>query len=293
MPNSGRAPTVATVGHAVVDHRFWLSTYPPSQPRSDAHAYREALGGPAAVAAVAVRRLGGAARLLAAIGDDGNGRFVIDELTAAGVDISHVQVRPEVGTGVCTVLIDEHGERHIIRHLGQSFTPHATWLDASALDGVSAVLIHPEWPAGAEKMTRLARERGLPVVVDLDRASDTAVRLADLATHVITDAEVGEALGGPSAVARRFAERGAWWAVTQGANGVSHAGGFTPAVEVTAIDTTGAGDVFHGAFTLALAEGRDEAAAAKFAAAAGAAHVQAGSPPTRRAVEQLLAANER
>lgn len=241
------------------------------------------------MAAVAVTRLGGAARLLAAIGHDGNGRFVTEVLTAAGIDVSFMQMRAEVETGVCTVLIDEHGERFIIRHLERAFAPHASWLDASALDGVTAVLIHPAWLAGAERVAILARECGLPVVVDLDQPNEEALRIADLATHVITDARVGDALGGSAEVGRRFAERGIWWGVTQGADGVSHAGGFTPALCVAAQDTTGAGDVFHGAFTLALAEGRNEAAAVKFAAAAGAAHVRDGSPPARQTVEQMLA----
>lgn len=82
---------------------------------------------------------------------------------------------------------------------------------------------------------------------------------------------------------------GVFAAVTLGAQGVAYAGGHLPAYPVQVRDTTGAGDVFHGAFTLALAEGMGELAALRFASATAALHCAQASPPRRNEVQAFLA----
>jgi sulfofructose kinase len=84
-----------------------------------------------------------------------------------------------------------------------------------------------------------------------------------------------------------------WGAVTLGSAGVIHAGGRVPAFPVAARDTTGAGDVFHGAFALALVEGCSTDAALVFASAAAAARCESGCLPDRATVEGMLAATSR
>lgn len=289
MPPEPPPPLVVTVGLPVVDHRFWVPAYPPTKQRTDATAYRDALGGPAAVAAVAVTRLGGAARLVAAVGDDANGRFVLNQLENSGVATELVRVDADLQTGVCSVLIDDAGERYIVRHVA-ALQGRAGWIDEQSLAGASAVLVHPAWHAGALQAAEVARSLGLPVVVDLDRVDPASLAVAELATHVIADSVAGQALGGPAGVSQHFDALGIWWAVTVGADGVHSAAGHVPAIPVTVVDSTGAGDVFHGAFTLALAEGQGALHAVRFATAAAAAHVAGGRPPARSQLRELLAA---
>lgn len=275
---------VVTVGHAVLDHRFRVAEFPPSRSRTDAEAYRSDVGGPAAVAAIAVVRLGGRARLLAARGSDDAGALLSVRLAADGVDVDGFVVRDDVETPVCAVLVDPGGERFIFRRIARSFTSDAGWVTTQRFEGVGTVLVHPLWAAGAEAAVRSARALGLPCVLDLDHVSPATMDLAARVTHVIADASAAEALGGIEAAAATLERTGAWWAITLGAEGVRHAGGSVAALSVPVLDSTGAGDVFHGAFALALAEGRGEDHALRFATVAAALHVRDARIPDRAAV---------
>ena len=128
------------------------------------------------------------------------------------------------------------------------------------------------WPAGGLAALGSARARGVPGVLDCDHdpagredtlkaASHIVFALPTLVTYSGTD-DASEAL-------RRAADRtGAWVAATAGADGVYWLADGTvahlPAHEVAAVDTLGAGDVFHGAFALGLAEGMSEERALRF-----------------------------
>ena len=97
-----------------------------------------------------------------------------------------------------------------------------------------------------------ARERGIPCVHDLDQDRPEIWEIAKVATHVIADEDLALKCGGVEAVLRRIEGFGAWAAVTLGERGVAHGGGRMPAVPVTVTDSTGAGDVFHGALLCKL-----------------------------------------
>jgi sulfofructose kinase len=151
-----------------------------------------------------------------------------------------------------------------------------------------------------------ARRLGIPGIVDVDRPIDAdpgteTGRILDAATHLVysRDALLGTTgeVDVPTALATAAARHpGAWTAVTDGERGVAWLDGddvrHAPAFRVRAVDTLGAGDVFHGAFALALAEGRTERAAIRFASAAAAAKCtlpggRAGIPD-RAMVDELL-----
>ena len=276
--------SVVTVGHAVLDHRFRVAVFPPTHARTDADTYRSDVGGPAAVAAIAVVRLGGGARLVAARGSDDAGAQLAAALADRGVDIEGFVVREDVETPVAAVLVDPSGERFIFRRVARSFTADALWVTPERLADAGAVLVHPLWAAGADAAVRSARVLDLPCVLDLDHVSPATMDLATRATHVIADMSVAQALGGVEAAAETLRGTGAWWAITLGADGVRHADGTLAALRVPVLDTTGAGDVFHGAFALALAEGRGEAYALRFATIAAALHVRDARIPDRAAV---------
>ena len=155
-------------------------------------------------------------------------------------------------------------------------------------------------PAAATKAAELAAPVGLPVVVDAEQPYDDAEALLAAATHLAFPREGLHSLVGHDDVATALEEAhrryGGWIAVTDGARGVSftsgEAAGHADALSVAAVDTLGAGDVWHGAFALALAEGRDEGAAAVFANAAAALKCANGAGwgaiPTRQDVDAAL-----
>lgn len=281
-------PRVVVLGLAVLDHRFWVDAWPPAAGRTPARAYSEALGGQGAVAAAAIARLGGTAIFAGSLGEDAAGTRVAAFLESYKVDVRHTQVFPGGRTPVSSIAIVPGGGRFITAYPGEGLPDEPYLAPIDALDRVQAVLVDSRLPRAGTVLAAAARARGLPVVMDLDVDSPAAWALVRTATHVIADEDVAKQGGGAEALLRRLRGAGVWGAVTLGAEGVRHAGGSLPAFEVAARDTTGAGDVFHGAFVLALAEGRDPESALRFASAAAALRCESGGVPDRPAVERLL-----
>jgi sulfofructose kinase len=283
---------VVALGTANYDHRLWVRRFPPDAPRTRASDYLEDLGGPAAVAARTVARLGGQAAFVGRRGDDQAGRRLEAWLASDGVDTRWFAPTPGARTPVSVVLISPDGERYIFHYAGAGLPETGDWDADDLLRGAGAVLVDLRWPAAASRLAREARARGIAVVVDMDRDIPEAWALAALSTHTVADGFMAEATGGIDALLARLRDVGAWGAVTVGRDGVCYRGGRVPAFPVAVRDSTGAGDVFHGAFALALAEGRGEADALVFASAAAALRCASGAVPYRRDVEHLLEARD-
>jgi sulfofructose kinase len=287
-------PTVLCLGQATLDQVFQLDSPVVTGHKQSARCRDTVGGGVAANAAVAVARLGGHAVLVSRIGDDADGETVLAGLRADGVDVAAVERVGGGSTPFSAVLVDPAGERTIVNHTPSDLLAGAP----PALPRFDAVLVDGRWPDASALALRIALERGLPGVVDADRPVEP--RLLDLASHIVFGEDALRSTTGAVDLAdglREVAERtDAMLAVTAGADGVVWLDHSTvhrlPAFEITAVDTTGAGDTFHGAFALALAEGADDASALRFAAAAAA--VKCTRPgarrgiPTRTDVEALL-----
>jgi len=302
------AKTVLCVGHAVQDHVYRLSRLPVGGSKNRATGFTSVGGGPAATAAVAIARLGGRARLAARVGDDAVADEIERELRGHGVDCAALRRFAGRASSRSAVFIDDAGERMIVNHTDPAMPADPVWLAQVDFAGVDAVLVDVRWPEGAALMLARARAAGLPAVLDADVPLPPGSALPRAATHVAFSLpglrdHLGSAVDAPldadaraAALQRIARETGAWCAVTMGAEGVLHgrAGAIvhSPAFRVTAVDTLGAGDVWHGAFALALAEGADETAAVRAASAAAAIKVtrpggRAGAP-TRAERDALL-----
>jgi sulfofructose kinase len=295
------AASVLCVGQATLDHVLTVADEIVVGRKHAAQRHDVVGGGLAANAAVTVARLGGAAALVGVIGDDETGNSVLAGLRAEDVDTRLVRQVVDVATPFSAVIVSVDGARTIVNHN----PPELLAQPCPDLAGVvcDAVLVDGRWPAGTIAALSLARRRGIPGVVDVDRSTVDAAVLAsclDLASHLIFSEDALRELTGTSSAIdglRRISrETGAHVSVTLGARGVVWIDGDAvrslDAFDVDAVDTTGAGDVFHGAATLALAEGADEARAFAFASAAAALKctrpgAQAGIP-SRSEVDDLL-----
>jgi sulfofructose kinase len=301
---SAAGARVVCVGVSVVDAIFDVPVLPSGPEKVHASGYREVAGGVAANAARAVARLGGRACLLSRVGADRLAELLIDEFAADGIDVSGVVRRKGCRTPFSMVAIDGGGERQIVNDTDLRLFQGAARIDRQALAEADAVLVDTRWPAAALVALRSAKRRGVPGVIDVDiEPDDAVVALIRTASHAVFSRQGLRGLTGEDgierglALARRFTS--AWVAVTAGAAGVfwSEAEGSAPrqlpAFPVKAVDTLAAGDVFHGALALALAEGRPLQPALRFAMAAAALKCTrpggGAGTPYRHEVESFLA----
>ncbi len=275
---------ILTVGWACLDQRYYVEQFPPVQSRTSVHAYREAIGGPAAVAAVTVARLGAEAHLLSRRGDDSVGERLQEMLEAESVK-THFQLG--AATPLSAVLVAPDGERHIFPYR-PDLPDELVLNEERLLKNMAALLLDGRWAAASYGLGQAARERGIPVVLDLDRDREDDWMLTQVATHVVASEELAQKKGGVEALLEQLTDLGVFAAVTQGVEGVAYLGGHVPAHRVHVHDTTGAGDVFHGAFTLAIAQGESNVRALEFASAVAALHCANGAPPRLKEVQDFL-----
>jgi sulfofructose kinase len=293
---------VFCVGHAVQDFVFAVRALPDRGQKYRADGFQSVGGGPAATAAVTISKLGGHAVLAARVGDDAVADILAAELRHYGVDCTWVRRFAGCGSPVSAVMVDARGERMIVNHLDASLPPDTAWLPELAAVEPDAVLADVRWPEGAALALTRARAAGLPAVLDADQPVPPDGVLLRTATHVAFSREGLLQFAGDDDVERALrrvaSDLGGWCCVTLGGEGcfVMHHGNLErlAAYRVPVVDTLGAGDVWHGAFALALAERRGERAAVAFASAAAALKVQqfggrAGAP-VRADVERFIAA---
>jgi sulfofructose kinase len=256
-------------------------------------------GGTAANAAVAIARLGGEACLFGALGDDHRGDEIVAGLEAEGVDCAAIRRVAGRKSPLSAILVDGAGERVVISHADPELPGSTAHLPERLPRGVDAVLGDTRWQAGSAHFFRLAREAGVAAILDGDRAPLERPELLDLATHVAFATQGLRDLTGlddPCAGLQALPSVRAWVGVTNGAGGVFFRHGeeirHEPAFPVDPVDTLGAGDTWHGAFALALAEGMPEPKAVRFASAAAAIKCTRfggrDGAPSRIEVEALL-----
>lgn len=256
------APRVICLGLSALDITWQVQALPEGGGKTRADDVREGGGGMAANAAAAAAKLGAQVQFWGRAGEDSAGHEMKSQLATLGVDVSHFKLFAGARSSLSGIVVDKRGERMIVNFRGADLPIDPAWLPLEALGRTDAVLADPRWPEGALALFSAARERALPTVLDGDVAdaaifdlllphTDYAVfsepGLAGYATDAgNVDEQLAFALSrGCKLAAVTLGERGVRWADAAGQHALA-------AFEVNAIDTTGAGDVFHGALAFAL-----------------------------------------
>ena len=297
--------TIICLGHTALDRIYRVPHLPAGSTKVRALAFGEVGGGMAANAACAMSRLLDpsvhSVEFWGRTGEDSAGRIMREEFGQYAVGIAHLRAFPGCMSSQSAVMVDAAGERMIVNYRGDVPTDDVSWLPFGRVRDAAAVLVDVRWLEGAFAVLQAARLAGVPSVLDADLGDVPIVRaLVPLADHAIfsepglvnwhggddTETALRAAVAGGAKIA----------GVTRGDKGPTMLidGQFhhVPAFPVRVVDTLAAGDIFHGAYTLALAEGKPALEAARFASAAAAIKCsrQGGreGAPTRAEVEALL-----
>jgi len=242
-------------------------------------------GGQVASAMVACARLGLRVSYIGTIGDDHRGDIQRESLEGLGINLDHVQVRPGCANQSAYILIDRStGERTVLWHRPECLRINPDEIISEQI--TSARLLHidgHDTPAVA-RAAALARSGGVPVSVDVDTIYPGFDRVLPNVDYLIASEEFprnwtkeADPFRALEMIQREYGMRVA--GMTLGAFGVLvRVEGryfYSPGFVVDCVDTTGAGDVFHGAFCYSVVEGKPLAAALEFSNAMAALNCQA------------------
>jgi sulfofructose kinase len=296
-------PRILCIGMPVRDLTFRVGGVPARGSKENATHFDEICGGNALNAAIGIVRLGGRASVCGPMGDarEASSRFIFEQLAHEGIETRHIVHMPGLVTPISAVMVDPSGERTIV-----TFRDPELWKvrlpgTETLLEDCAAILTESRCAEFCTDLCAEARRRGIPVIVDVDRAMSLREGLLNASSHLVFSSEPlqetadvtddGQALKKiakltPSFLAGTRGSKGTIWLDEQG--NLQE----TQAFPVHTVDTLGAGDVFHGAFALAITEKQELRQALRFASAAAALKCTrfggAFAAPQRAEVEQLL-----
>ena len=261
---------------------------------------RRLLGGQVATTLCTCATLGLRTRYVGTFGNDEHGRLIRSELEQRGIDTSFAVVR-YASNRHAVVLVDEGtGERTIVWQRDSSLAVRPEDLAPATLAGARVLHVDNVDEEAAIAAAKMGRDAGLVVTTDIDQVTDRTSELVAAATFPILAERVPQALTGESdprkAIVALRQRHDGMLCVTRGARGsMLLVGGDlyeVPAFEVTAVDTTGAGDVFRGALIYALLRGDHPDSMLRFANAAAALSCTRegaiGGIPSLAEIKQIL-----
>src|SRR6478735_1399632 len=297
-------PRILCIGMPVRDLTFRIEALPERGSKVNASHFDEIAGGNALNAAIGIARLGGRASLCGPMGDarEASAKYIFEKLAHEGIDTKHLVHMPGLVTPISNIMIDPSGERTIVTFRDPELWRVRLPLADKLLGDCGAVLIESRCAEFCTDLCAEARNRGIPVIVDVDRTMSLREGLLTASSHLVFSSEALQATAGipddAEALKKIARLTPSFLAGTRGALGTLWLDEHnnlreTPAFPVHTVDTLGAGDVFHGAFALAITEGQDLPAALRFASAAAALKCTrfggAFAAPQRAEVEELLA----
>jgi ribokinase len=248
-------------GICAVDFSCLLPYYPALDEKIVLQNFAKQGGGPVPTGLVTLARLGVKSAFLGKIGADAEGSFIINELRQEGVDTGAMVIEPQVSTPCAFIWIDRlSGKRTVVLNRTQTsdllLTPrHRQWISRSK------ILLIDGWEVEtALQSARWARQAGLKIVADFGSVRPRMPELLEVVDYpVVSEKFVSQFWGKPDAtratqnLIQNGAQAGVVTCGVHGCFGSDQTGTyFQPAFQVPVVDTTGAGDVFHGAFIYGL-----------------------------------------
>src|SRR5215470_7198395 len=296
-------PRILCIGIPVRDLTFRTPLVPARGSKENASHFEEICGGNSLNAAIGIVRLGGRASICGPMGDSQEiaSRVIFDQLTHEGIDTTHLVHMSGLVTPLSAIIIDPTGERTAVTFRDPELWKVKLPPAENLLRDCHAVLTESRCAEFCTDLCAEAVQRGIPVIVDVDRAMSLREGLLTASTHLVFSSESLLETAGISdegAALKKIAKlTSSFLAGTRGPRGtiwLDEHGELqeTEAFPVHTVDTLGAGDIFHGAFTLAITENQALAEALRFASAAAALKCTrfggALAAPQRVEVEGLL-----
>ncbi|MHC1725900.1 MAG: PfkB family carbohydrate kinase [Syntrophobacteraceae bacterium] len=266
---------VLCIGYASYDLIFTVEHHPEADEKCFASGYTGAGGGPAANAAVTVARLGGKAAFAGYLGNDTFGGLHFEELRSEGV-VTELVVRGGHPTPLSAIIVKPDGSRSVVAH--RAATPLLLWHQVDFSRVCPKVMLFDGHEPGISLSPALeARKNNIPVVLDAGSVHKGTTELAPLSDYLIASEKFARDFTGktePRDALRALARTAPVVVITLGGTGLiwaaGNAEGRLDAFPVETVDTTGAGDILHGAFALRLARGDGLLTALRYASAAAA-----------------------
>jgi len=264
---------VLCIGHASYDLVFSVDHHPAADEKTFATGFIDCGGGPAANAAVMVANLGFKAAFAGYLGADVYGDKHLQELNAHGVDTG-LTLRGPAPTPISAVLVKPDGKRALVNYKVGTHPLPADALDFSGINP-AVVLFDGHEPQVSAAYCPKLRAQKIPTVLDAGSLHEGTQALMTQVDYLVCSEKFAMQVAGSveSALARlaevapnvviTLSEKGLFW--RRGGEQ-----GFMPAFEIADVDSTGAGDAFHGAFAAAVSQRMAWQECLRYASAAGA-----------------------
>ncbi|WP_342708397.1 sugar kinase [Bradyrhizobium sp. B124] len=295
-------PRILCIGLPVRDLTFRVNV-PARGSKENATHFDEICGGNALNAAIGIVRLGGRAAICGPMGDsrETSSRYIFDKMAQEGIETNHLIHMPDLVTPISAIMIDDTGERTIVTFRDPELWKVKLPPTELLLEDCAAILTESRCAPFCTELCAEAVKRGIPVVVDVDRAMSMREGLLTASSHLVFSSEplqqTADVTDDGQALQKLAKLTPSFLAGTRGPQGtiwLNEKGGLeeTAAFPVHTVDTLGAGDVFHGAFALAITEKQELRQALRFASAAAALKCTrfggAYAAPQRTEVEAFL-----
>lgn len=252
----------AGLGQCSLDYLTLVGKYPKEDTKEEVIELSVQGGGPAATALVALSRLGVKTYFMGIVSDDDAGLEIRRGLNGEGVDVKWLKVRKGGESQAAFIMVNKrNGSRTICWR--RPTVPPLSPKDVSAafLEGKDFLLLDGLMYEASLKAARIAKKLKIPVMLDAGRLRDGMLELASLSDYIVASGEFASGLGlSPKDALKKLSSFGPKAAtITLGKKGnVTWAEGKTfslPAFKVETVDTTGAGDVFHGGYIFGILSG--------------------------------------
>lgn len=301
------SPTIDILGLGAVtiDDLIYIDEYPAADAKIPVQRTERHCGGLTGTALVAAARLGLKTAYAGVLGTDDLSNFLVQNMSEQGVDLTHSLRRPGVYPIRAFIVVDEtHHTRNVFVDLSGDSGADVAWPPETLLKSSRVLFVDHIGVPGMIRAAKICRAHGIPIVADFERAEDPAFKeLLGIVDHLIlsrtfaakvtgeeTPALAARALWTPSrqTVVVTGGNAGCWFVDAEDPGKVRQQSAF----KIQAVDTTGCGDVFHGAYAAGLADGMEVRERIIFASAAAALKAtrsggQAGIP-SREAVRSFL-----